>query len=238
MNGNNARRPLRVGISGPVGSGKTALVWRLCERLRDEVDLAVVTNDLFTDEDADFLRAHGALPRPRIVAVQTGACPHTAIREDITPNLAAVETLRRRFPGLRLVLIESGGDNLAASFSTALADVTLFVIDVAGGDKVPRKGGPGTTRADLLLINKVDLAGQVGADVDVMVRDAKALRDGRPVIRTNLRAGEGAEAVVAFLRDRLAAHESGEHVVAQHRDVGEDATALPHAHAPSGGLRR
>lgn len=202
-------RALRVGISGPVGSGKTALVWRLCERLRGEVDLAVVTNDLFTEEDADFLRRHGALPRGRIVAVQTGACPHTAIREDITPNLAAVAALERRWPGLRLVLIESGGDNLAASFSRALADATIFVIDVAGGDKVPRKGGPGTSGADLLVINKVDLAVQVGAEVAVMVGDATALRGERPIQCTNLRSGEGLDGVLAFVRSRLAAHARG-----------------------------
>ena len=231
MTGSNALRPLRIGISGPVGSGKTALVWQLCRRLRDEVELAVVTNDLFTDEDADFLRRHGALPRSRIVAVQTGACPHTAIREDVTPNLAAVATLSRRLPGLRLVLIESGGDNLAASFSTSLADVTVFVIDVAGGDKVPRKGGPGTTRADLLVINKVDLAPLVGADVSVMVRDATTLREGRPIVLSNLRAGDGLEEIAALLLDRLAAHERGDAPVAAHRHVGEEVHGHGHHHA-------
>ncbi|HET9051118.1 MAG TPA: urease accessory protein UreG [Candidatus Dormibacteraeota bacterium] len=228
MSASSAVRPLRVGISGPVGSGKTALVWRLCERMRSSVDIAVVTNDLFTDEDAEFLRRHGALPRRRIVAVQTGACPHTAIREDITPNLAAVDVLTRRFPALRAVLIESGGDNLAASFSTALADTTIFVVDVAGGEKVPRKGGPGTTRADLLVINKVDLAAHVGADVDVMVRDAAALRDGRPIVTANLRAGEGVDDIVAFVCERLAAHEAGRTVVAASRRHGEDGDG--HAH--------
>lgn len=232
MNEVARRRPLRVGISGPVGSGKTALVWRLCERLRDEVDLAVVTNDLFTEEDAEFLRRHGALARSRILAVRTGACPHTAIREDITPNLAAVDALVRRFDRLRLVLIESGGDNLAASFSAALADVTVFVIDVAGGDKVPRKGGPGTTRADLLVINKVDLAPHVGADVNVMVRDAMALRAERPVVCANLRAGEGVTEIVSFLRRRVVAHERGDVVVAAHRRTGDAGAEHSHVHPP------
>jgi urease accessory protein len=198
-------RALRVGIAGPVGSGKTALVRRLCERLRDEVSVGVVTNDLFTDEDADFLRRHGALPTNRIVAVQTGACPHTAVREDVTPNLRAVARLEHRHPGMRLVLVESGGDNLAATFSPALADVTIFVIDVAGGDKVPRKGGPGTALSDLLVINKVDLAPHVGADLGVMIRDAAALRGDRPVVLTDLRVGAGVAAVVDFVRSRLGA---------------------------------
>jgi urease accessory protein len=198
-------RALRVGIAGPVGSGKTALVRRLCERLRDEVSVGVVTNDLFTDEDADFLRRHGALPTNRIVAVQTGACPHTAVREDVTPNLRAVARLEHRHPGMRLVLVESGGDNLAATFSSALADVTIFVIDVAGGDKVPRKGGPGTALSDLLVINKVDLAPHVGADLGVMIRDAAALRGDRPVVLTDLRVGAGVDAVVDFVRTRLGA---------------------------------
>jgi urease accessory protein len=198
-------RALRVGIAGPVGSGKTALVHRLCDWLRDDVSLGVVTNDLFTDEDALFLRRHGALPAARIVAVQTGACPHTAVREDVTPNLRAVAQLERRHPGLRLVLIESGGDNLAATFSPALADLTIFVIDVAGGDKVPRKGGPGTALSDLLVINKVDLAAHVGADLEVMRRDAAALREGRPIVLTDLRAGRGVGEVVDVVRRRLAA---------------------------------
>jgi urease accessory protein len=198
-------RALRVGIAGPVGSGKTALVHRLCDWLRDDVSLGVVTNDLFTDEDALFLRRHGALPAARIVAVQTGACPHTAVREDVTPNLRAVAQLERRHPGLRLVLIESGGDNLAATFSPALADLTIFVIDVAGGDKVPRKGGPGTALSDLLVINKVDLAAHVGADLEVMRRDAAALREGRPIVLTDLRARRGVGEVVDVVRRRLAA---------------------------------
>jgi urease accessory protein len=196
---------LRVGVAGPVGSGKTALVRRLCERLRDQVSVGVVTNDLFTDEDAEFLRRHGALPSSRIVAVQTGACPHTAVREDVTPNLRAIAQLRRRHPGIRLVLVESGGDNLAATFSPALADMTIFVIDVAGGDKVPRKGGPGTALSDLLVINKVDLAPHVGADLEVMRRDAVALRGERPLVFTDLRAGTGVDAVVDLVRARLGA---------------------------------
>ncbi len=196
---------LRVGIAGPVGSGKTALVRRLCERLRDQVSVGVVTNDLFTDEDAEFLRRHGALPSSRIVAVQTGACPHTAVREDVTPNLRAIALLERRHPGIRLVLVESGGDNLAATFSPALADLTIFVIDVAGGDKVPRKGGPGTALSDLLVINKVDLAPHVGADLEVMRRDATALRGERPLVFTDLRAGTGVDAVVDVVRARLGA---------------------------------
>ena len=195
--------PLRVGIAGPVGSGKTALVQRLCERLRDHVSVGVVTNDLFTDEDADFLRRRGALPGSRIAAVQTGACPHTAVREDVTPNLRAIARLERRHPGMQLVLVESGGDNLAATFSPALADLTIFVIDVAGGDKVPRKGGPGTALSDLLVINKVDLAPHVGADLEVMRRDATALRGERPVVFTDLRAGTGVDAVVDLVRARL-----------------------------------
>jgi urease accessory protein len=200
---------MRVGIAGPVGSGKTALVWRLCERLRGDVELAVVTNDLFTDEDAAFLRRNGALPSRRIEAVETGACPHTAVREDITPNLQAVSRLERRFAGLRLVLVESGGDNLAASFSPALADVSVFVIDVAGGDKVPRKGGPGTGQSDLLVINKVDLAPHVGASLEVMRRDAEALRGTRPLLFTDLRGGAGVDAVEEWLRARLGEYERG-----------------------------
>lgn len=200
-------RPFRLGVAGPVGAGKTALVQRLCEGLRDTVDMVVVTNDLFTDEDALFLRRHAALHASRIVAVQTGGCPHTAIREDITPNLAAVRTLQRRFPSARLVIIESGGDNLAATFSRALADAIVFVIDVTGGDKVPRKGGPGTERSDLLVVNKIDLAPLVGADVEVMRRDAEARRDGRPIVMTDLRAGIGVDAVRAWVVDRLRVHE-------------------------------
>jgi urease accessory protein len=224
-------RPMRVGIGGPVGSGKTALVWRLCERLRKRLHLAVVTNDLFTDEDAEFLRRMSALPAARIAAVQTGACPHTAVREDPTPNLAAVRRLERRFPGLQVVFVESGGDNLAATFSRALADVTVFVLDVAGGDKVPRKGGPGTSAADLLVINKVDLAQYVGADVDLMVHDARAMRGDAPIVRTDLRQGLGVDDVVAWLLDRLADHEAGRSRTATPTDVHEHAGgSLVHDH--------
>lgn len=196
---------LRIGIGGPVGSGKTALVLHLCRRLRADVEVAVVTNDLYTDEDAVFLRRHGALPEERIVAVETGACPHTAVREDVSANLDAIAGLQRRIPGLRLVLVESGGDNLAASFSSALADRTIFVLDVSGGDKVPRKGGAGTERSDLLIINKVDLADMVGADLEVMRRDAEARRQGRPVLFTDLRHEVGLDAVEAWVRAQLAA---------------------------------
>jgi urease accessory protein len=221
---------MRVGIAGPVGSGKTALVWRLCERLRGDVELAVVTNDLFTDEDALFLRRNGALPSARIAAVQTGACPHTAVREDITPNLQAVARLERRFQGLRLVLVESGGDNLAASFSPALADVSVFVIDVAGGDKVPRKGGPGTGGSDLLVINKVDLAPHVGADLEVMRRDAEALRRGRALLFTDLRRGTGVDAVEGWVRARLGEHETGTLRRAR-ADAAQGFSAQTHDHA-------
>jgi urease accessory protein len=188
-----AGRALRIGIGGPVGSGKTALVAALCRALRDDVDLAVVTNDIYTTEDADFLRRAGVLPGDRIRAVQTGACPHTAIRDDISANLDAVEQLEADYPGLDLVLVESGGDNLTATFSYGLIHRQIFVIDVAGGDKVPRKGGPGVTRSDLLVINKTDLAPLVGADLAVMDRDAAAVRDGRPVLFTSL-AGSGGSA--------------------------------------------
>lgn len=198
-------RPLRVGIGGPVGSGKTALVADLCRLLAGRVDLAVVTNDIYTTEDADFLRRAGVLDDDRIVAVQTGCCPHTAIRDDISANLEAVEALESRFPGLRLVLVESGGDNLTATFSYGLVDVQVFVVDVAGGDKVPRKGGPGVTRADLLVVNKTDLAPQVGADLGVMKRDATGQRDGRPVVFCSLRQPGGSAAVAAWVSDRMAA---------------------------------
>jgi urease accessory protein len=195
-------RALRIGIGGPVGSGKTALVAALCRALAD-VDLAVVTNDIYTTEDADFLRKAGVLPDERIEAVQTGACPHTAIRDDITANLDAVDTLAERFPGLRLVIIESGGDNLTAVFSRGLVDAQVFVLDVAGGDKVPRKGGPGVTTADLLVINKIDLAPFVGADLDVMAGDAHRMRGDLPVISQSLVETPDAPAVAAWVRGLL-----------------------------------
>jgi urease accessory protein len=196
---------LRVGIGGPVGSGKTALVNLLCRQLRDQLELGVVTNDIYTREDAEFLVRAGSLDPQRIIAVETGGCPHTAIRDDISMNVAAVETLEHNFPKLELVLVESGGDNLTATFSPDLVDRQIYVIDVAGGDKVPRKGGPGVTQSDLLLINKTDLAGAVGASLQVMEREAQQVRQGRPVIFTNLRSGDGLPAVVEWVRHQLAA---------------------------------
>jgi len=194
--------PLRVGIGGPVGSGKTALVDRLCKAMRDRYDIAVVTNDIYTKEDAEFLMRSGALATERIVGVETGGCPHTAIREDASINLAAVAEIGRRFPALDLVLIESGGDNLAATFSPELADVTLYVIDVAAGDKIPRKGGPGITRSDLLVINKIDLAPLVGASLEVMDRDARKMRGDRPFVFTNLKDNEGVAGIARFIVER------------------------------------
>ena len=190
---------LRVGVGGPVGSGTTALVNTLCQRLRDRYDLAVVTNDIYTKEDAEFLIRNGALSEDRIIGVETGGCPHTAIREDASANLEAVGELSARFPNLELVLVESGGDNLAATFSPELSDLTLYVIDVAAGDKIPRKGGPGIMKSDLLIINKIDLAPHVGASLDVMARDAKKMRKDRPFVFTNLKTGDGVETVVDFI---------------------------------------
>ena len=196
------KHPLRVGIGGPVGSGKTALMEQLCRRLRDELDIAAITNDIYTKEDARILVEAGALPAERIMGVETGGCPHTAIREDASINLAAVADMRNRFPNLDVILIESGGDNLAATFSPELADLTLYVIDVSGGEKIPRKGGPGITRSDLLVINKTDLAPYVGADLDVMARDAKTQRKGRPFVMANMKTGQGVDEVIAFLREK------------------------------------
>ena len=190
---------LRVGIGGPVGSGKTALTLALCKRLRDRFNIAVVTNDIYTEEDAQFLVTHKALAPERIIGVETGGCPHTAIREDASINLEAVARLTRRIPGLELIFIESGGDNLAATFSPELSDLTLYVIDVAAGDKIPRKGGPGITRSDLLVINKIDLAPMVGASLEVMDRDAKKMRGARPFVFSNLKTGQGLDAIVKFI---------------------------------------
>jgi len=190
---------LRVGIGGPVGSGKTALVDALCKRLRERYEIAVVTNDIYTQEDAQFLMRSGALAQERICGVETGGCPHTAIREDASMNLDAIERLGQRFPGLDLVFIESGGDNLAATFSPELSDLTIYVIDVAAGDKIPRKGGPGITQSDLLVINKTDLAPHVGASLDVMDRDARKMRGERPFVFTNLKSGDGLDRVAAFI---------------------------------------
>jgi urease accessory protein len=194
-----ARPPLRVGIGGPVGSGKTALTLALCERLRDDYQIAVVTNDIYTLEDAEFLVKNGALAPERIIGVETGGCPHTAIREDASINLEAVAQLVRRFVDLDLVFIESGGDNLAATFSPELSDLTIYVIDVAAGDKIPRKGGPGITKSDLLVMNKIDLAPMVGASLEVMERDAKKMRGERPFAFTNLKTHQGLDAVVDFI---------------------------------------
>jgi len=194
--------PLRVGIGGPVGSGKTALVDRLCKHLRERFDIAVVTNDIYTKEDAEFLTRSGALAPERIRGVETGGCPHTAIREDASINLAAVAELNRHFPALDLMFIESGGDNLAATFSPELADLTIYVIDVSAGDKIPRKGGPGITRSDLLVINKIDLAPLVGASLEVMDRDARKMRGERPFLFTNLKANIGVAEVARLIIDK------------------------------------
>jgi len=196
------RKPVRIGIGGPVGSGKTALVDALCKAMRDRYNLAVITNDIFTREDMEFLVRSEALAADRIIGVQTGGCPHTAIREDASINLAAVADMRRKFPDLDLILIESGGDNLAATFSPELADLTIYVIDVAAGDKIPSKGGPGITRSDLLVINKVDLAPYVGASLEVMQRDAKKMRGVRPFVMTNLRGGDGVSDIARFIEQK------------------------------------
>jgi urease accessory protein len=195
-------QPLRVGIGGPVGSGKTALTLALCLALRDRCEIAVVTNDIYTEEDARFLVDNKALSPERIIGVETGGCPHTAIREDASINLEAVDRLARRFGNLDVVFVESGGDNLAATFSPELSDLTLYVIDVAAGDKIPRKGGPGITKSDLLVINKIDLAPMVGASLEVMARDARRMRGDRPFVFTNLKTGAGADAVVRFVVER------------------------------------
>jgi urease accessory protein len=193
---------LRVGVGGPVGSGKTALMDALCKRLRDRYEIAAITNDIYTKWDAEFLVRSGALAPERIAGVETGGCPHTAIREDASINLSAVAEMQKKFPALDLVLIESGGDNLAATFSPELADLTIYVIDVAAGDKIPQKGGPGITRSDLLVINKIDLAPYVGASLEVMERDAKKMRGTRPFIFTNLRTGEGVGSIATFIEDK------------------------------------
>jgi urease accessory protein len=190
---------LRLGVGGPVGSGKTALVDSLCKRLRDRLDIAVVTNDIYTREDAEFLIRSQALPAERIRGVETGGCPHTAIREDASMNLAAIDGLMREFRDLDLIIVESGGDNLAATFSPELSDLTLYVIDVAAGDKIPRKGGPGIMRSDLLIINKIDLAPHVGASLEVMERDARRMRGERPFVFTNLKTGQGVDTVIDFI---------------------------------------
>ncbi len=190
---------LRVGVGGPVGSGKTALTLALCQAMREKYNLAVVTNDIYTQEDAKFLQQHGALAEERIIGVETGGCPHTAIREDASMNLAAVSELNKRFPDLDLVFVESGGDNLSATFSPELSDLTIYVIDVSAGDKIPRKGGPGITKSDLLVINKIDLAPHVGASLEVMARDAKKMRGERPFVFSNLKTGQGLQQIMDFI---------------------------------------
>jgi len=194
--------PLRIGIGGPVGSGKTALMEALCKHFREHFEMCAITNDIYTKEDAAILTRVGALPAERILGVETGGCPHTAIREDCSINLAAIDEMRARFPMLDLMLIESGGDNLAATFSPELVDLTIYVIDVAGGEKIPRKGGPGITRSDLLVINKIDLAVHVGASLEVMDNDARRMRAGRPYVFTNLRASIGLDRIAAFIVER------------------------------------
>ena len=196
---NSVNGPLRVGVGGPVGTGKTALMDALCKRFSPRFDIAAITNDIYTKEDAEFLTRAGSLPPERIMGIETGGCPHTAIREDASINLAGVAEMRRRFPALDVILIEGGGDNLAATFSPELADITIYVIDVSAGDKIPRKGGPGITRSDLLVINKIDLASYVGADLAVMDRDSKRMRGERPFVFTNIRAGQGVAEVAAFI---------------------------------------
>jgi urease accessory protein len=194
--------PLRVGIGGPVGSGKTALTLSLCRRLREKYDIAAVTNDIYTREDAEFLVRNDALPKERILGVETGGCPHTAIREDASINLEAVDRLSRAFPALQIVFVESGGDNLAATFSPELSDLTIYVIDVAAGDKIPRKGGPGIMKSDLLVINKIDLAPYVGASLETMDRDARRMRGERPFVFSNLKEGHGLDDIVSFIERR------------------------------------
>jgi urease accessory protein len=199
---NHPNGPLRVGVGGPVGSGKTALMDALCKRMRARYEIAAITNDIYTKWDADYLVRSGALAPERIVGVETGGCPHTAIREDASINLAAIADLRARFPQLDLILIESGGDNLAATFSPELADLTIYVIDVAAGDKIPSKGGPGITRSDLLVINKVDLAPHVGASLELMERETRRMRGTRPFVFSNLHTGQGVDTIIRFVEDK------------------------------------
>lgn len=194
------RKYVKIGVAGPVGSGKTALLERLSRKMMDSYDLGVITNDIYTKEDAEFMTKNSLLPKEKIIGVETGGCPHTAIREDASMNLEAVDELAKRFPDIEIILIESGGDNLSATFSPDLADVTIFVIDVSGGEKIPRKGGPGITRSDLLLINKIDLAPMVGASLEVMENDARRMRQGKPFVFSNLRSDEGLDSVIGWIK--------------------------------------
>ena len=224
-------RAFRVGIAGPVGSGKTALVDYLSRQLWPGCNLAVVTNDIYTKEDAEFLLRQGTLPRERVRGVETGGCPHAAIREDASMNLEAIADFEHALPGLELVFIESGGDNLAAAFSPELVDVSVYVIDVAGGDKIPRKGGPGITRSDLLVINKIDLAPHVGASLEVMERDARRMRGSRPFVFTDLKSGDGAHEVIGWLRAQMAApHEARRQVIDAHAPYEGRPHTHPHTH--------
>lgn len=202
----SSQQTLRLGVGGPVGSGKTALLLALCTRLRERYNIAVVTNDIYTKEDAQFLTRHQALDADRILGVETGGCPHTAIREDASMNLAAIDTLQQRFPNLDMVIVESGGDNLSATFSPELSDLTLYVIDVSAGDKIPRKGGPGITKSDLLIINKIDLAPMVGASLEVMDRDAKKMRGDKPFVFANITTGKGLDDIIAFIEEQGLLH--------------------------------
>jgi urease accessory protein len=222
MSRNTASRAFRVGIAGPVGSGKTALVDRLSQKLWPRIDLAVVTNDIYTKEDAEFLLRQGTLPRERVRGVETGGCPHAAIREDASMNLEAIADFEELLPGLELVFVESGGDNLAAAFSPELVDRSIYVIDVSGGDKIPRKGGPGITRSDLLVINKTDLAQYVGASLEVMERDTLRMRGERPFVFTNLRGGEGVDTIVEWLEREMCS--------AERRQLVDLGTVRPHHH--------
>ncbi len=231
MSHNHTHRACRIGVAGPVGSGKTALVHVLSQSLWPAVNLAVVTNDIYTREDAEFLIRQGTLPADRVTGVETGGCPHSAIREDASMNLEAIEDLERRHHGLELVFIESGGDNLAAAFSPELVDVFIYVIDVAGGDKIPRKGGPGIIRSDLLVINKIDLAPYVGASLDVMDRDARKMRGDRPFLFTNLRAGSGVPELTAWVRQQMALPAESRHRVVTVKDLEGWPAQHTHSHA-------
>ena len=231
MSHNHTHRAFRIGVAGPVGSGKTALVHILSQSLWPAVNLAVVTNDIYTREDAEFLIRQGTLPSDRVTGVETGGCPHSAIREDASMNLEAIESLEHLHHGLELVFIESGGDNLAAAFSPELVDVSIYVIDVAGGDKIPRKGGPGIIRSDLLVINKIDLAPYVGASLEVMARDARKMRGDRPFLFTNLRAGSGVPELTAWVRQQMALPAESRHRVVTVKDLEGRPAQHTHSHA-------